>query len=290
MRRQEAFTIRFGLGAILGAMLAACMTAPVEGPDGPGRVTLEIAGNTAPGVVAPDLRLLEVTLVSSARDTVRDTITRDGSRRSVEPAFLDGRNGRVHMFPRYELKAGRRWNVHVRSVDHNDSIVHAESLAVGGLRPFEHRAARLDLSPRWAGYAARLAVPGTLRAGRVVLRVDGEAVRDTVIASQHAGRTVELAHPYVAPGLRRIELQVFGALEGEAEDAAERLLLHGGTTLDAGLARVAAEETVALAWADTAMTGSDADAEAGSPTALQFHLGAIGTLRVNVHVSGGVIL
>lgn len=303
MGQLTARKIGLGLGVLPGLMLMACVTGPVEEADGPGRVTLEISAETAPGVTAPDLRLLEVMLVSGTRDTLRDTITRDGSRLSVEPAWLDGRNGFLHLFPRYELKAGRRWTAHVRSVDGNDSVVHVDSLTVGGLRPFEYRDARLDLTPRWAGYAAQFTVPAKLpaaagpraiRAGRVELRVDDEAVRDTVFTAQDAGRALVLPHPYVATGTRRVELRVYGVLEDEPEGADARLLLRGGTTLDAGLARAAVEEGVALSWVDaSAPDAGGTEAEAvppAAPSGFEFRLGAIGIVRMNVHISGGVIL
>ena len=78
--------------------------------------------------MAPDVDRLIVEMTSSARDTLRDTITARGSRLSTEPAYLDGAAGRVHLFARYELAPGRRWNIAVTTRDANDSVVHNETV------------------------------------------------------------------------------------------------------------------------------------------------------------------
>jgi hypothetical protein len=141
---------RSGVGLILGLLLCGCLTDPASSGGYTGHVTVEVrTASIFPqnATVVPDLKKLVVTMTSSARDTLHDTITSQGSLRSTEPAWLNGTGGNVHLFARYELKTGRRWTLDVKTLDGLDSVVHNESLRVEGLQDFEYRAMSVELLP-----------------------------------------------------------------------------------------------------------------------------------------------
>jgi hypothetical protein len=306
----------------LGLLLGGCLTDPISGAVDSaytGHVTVEVRTAAIPrhqASVVPDLEKLVVTMTSSARDTLYDTITNRGSLRSTEPAWLDGTAGNVHLFVRYELKAGRRWTLAVKTLDRLDSVVHAESLRVEGLQDFEYRAVRIEMAPRWVGYAVRVALPAAMptaggsravRFNRVELLVDGVIVRDSQAAagikffragnastvsnvSSGAANELVLAHPYVAPGVHAVEFRAYGYLDGDTVGVTpSRLLLGGRTTLNAGLAKAATEEAVPLEWTGDAAS----DMAAGSApvsSGLQFRIGAVGTVSMNVVIPGAIDL
>jgi hypothetical protein len=236
--------------------------------------------------------------------------------RSTEPAWLDGTAGNVHLFVRYELKAGRRWTLAVKTLDRLDSVVHAESLRVEGLQDFEYRAVRIEMAPRWVGYAVRVALPAAMptaggsravRFNRVELLVDGVIVRDSQAAagikffragnastvsnvSSGAANELVLAHPYVAPGVHAVEFRAYGYLDGDTVGVTpSRLLLGGRTTLNAGLAKAATEEAVPLEWTGEAASNTTAGSAPVS-SGLQFRIGAVGTVSMNVVIPGAIDL
>jgi hypothetical protein len=283
---------RLGAGIVLCLSFSACLMEPVPANAHPGHLTIEVKSDAAAGAM-PALRMVTVVLTSSARDTLRDTITAQGSRQSTEPAYMEGTLGKVHLYVRYTLKTHRRWLVTVKALDKNDSVIYGGTVSVQDLRDFEYRSVRADLAPRWVGYAARFSFPSVMVAGgmdravlfqRVELLLDGAIVRDTTSHPALAGHCLAvadgrkfpgagarlffqpgegagcgmiLAHPYVAPGNHSLDFQAYGYVEGDTVGVTRpRLLLKGKAVLNAGFAKIATEETMALEWAAGASTAN----------------------------------
>jgi hypothetical protein len=320
-------------GALLALLLGGCLMDPAGAAGDstsssyPAHVTLEVKSDAsdvaASGRKAHVLKKMIVLLTSSKRDTVCDTITSMGSLRSQEPAYLEENVGVVHLFARYDLKPGRRWNIVVKTLDPLDSAIHLDSVRVEGLQKFEYRAVRLDLLPRWVGSAARVSLPSTVLSeglsrrvlfDRVELLVDGIVMQDTtsVISSTHCLVTADtsllanaasrkyfrggtgtdtenacaltLTHPYMKVGQNSLAFKAYGYLEGDTVGTTPvRLLLQGQSTVNTGLSKTAAAQSVSLEWVDV-------PGETEVASGVFVNIGKVGTVVTNVVVPGAILI
>lgn len=282
-------------------LFIGCFSTAVEPDADPAQVVIETA---LPGSPVAPARLV-VTLASSQGDTLRDTVTQDGSRLSRRFAALDARPAlRQTVITEYALAPDRRWTVSARLLDEKDSVQMADSASLGSLKAFERRDASLAPASRFASCPARVVLPASqggrgVLFTRIELLVDGKVVRDSAAPSAFAAgeaNAVTLTHDYLAQGSHHVTLAAWGRYEGESASAV-RMLAKGGADVQALPGQTLAEgQAVALEWADSAVAASaSASAENGASDAtgevgFQVRLGRVPTVTLTAHISGAIDL
>ncbi len=165
---------------------------------------------------AINLQKLIVTAVSSATpaDTVRDTATISG-------------NDAVTVLRTLTLKPLRNWVISAKSLDTKDSVIHSGSTASFFVKPADTSGVTLNLTSRFSMYQANFnslpdsissSTSGTgkdkLKLNRVLLKVDGVIMSDSVLASGFyaGGQNVSVFFDYITPGTHTVTLEAFGVL------------------------------------------------------------------------------
>jgi hypothetical protein len=162
--------------------------------------------------------------IPTAADTVRDTIT------PGEQGFTNNSTIDQAIDSNYTLKALRNWKVSISVRDTRDSVTH-EAVVTPAANNYVRIADTVfvpfgTLAPRFTQYRAIFsglpdsvttgAVAGTYqrtRFTRLILRVDGKIVRDSLKADYFNGLPLDtLDYDYVAPGNRVIRLAAYGSL------------------------------------------------------------------------------
>jgi photosystem II stability/assembly factor-like uncharacterized protein len=148
------------------------------------------------------LKRLDITFVSSANDTVRDSVT------TLTSPALDSSTATLQTVSKtYDLKALRSWKIIAISHDRLDSVVHRDSAFIPALYAGDTADVALSLAARYALYEAKfLNLPDSLESSipaqpkqvlhinRLVLRIDGVVVRDSMATPG----------PYFTPGADHI--------------------------------------------------------------------------------------
>jgi hypothetical protein len=327
-----AFSIVKITCVLFAALSMGCLLQREEPQDhDPARVTLDLEIEASPLLLkSAETRLsrLTVLFVSSKGDTLADTITSDGSKRSVRPMFLDGSTTKAHVLsPQYDLAPNRTWRVWVKLYDTRDSIRNLDSLKIRDLKPFEKRWVGLCLHARFSIYSAHFFLPSEIRLhgeGGPETRIyftrlrllDGENVRcdtntyeasgsgflragedaipgsgETVFFKPGAfGETssIPLADEYASAGIRTIKLSAYGYLEGDTIGVTPERLLFEGSHT-VNMAQALEQNALTLEW-QPLEEGVALDSEADAPVNLKVALGRVGKIVVNVRMSGEVDL
>jgi hypothetical protein len=223
-----------------------------------------------------NLQKLILTAVSSASpaDTVRDTTTVNG-------------NAAVTVVRSLTLKPLRNWTLSAKTVDAQDSVIHTGSTSPFFVYPADTAAVSLNLASKFSMYQANFnslpdsissSVSGTgkdkLNLKRVVLKVDGVAMDDSIAAAYFAGgASIPLYFDYVTVGTHTITLEAYGDLHTFTG------LLYTGTATYTTSAGSDATQTMNLAWVGpTTGTGK-----------LTVTLGKIGKVTLNGALPGTVL-
>ncbi|HKP98403.1 MAG TPA: hypothetical protein VJ385_21915 [Fibrobacteria bacterium] len=162
-----------------------------------------------------NLSKLVLSAVSSA--TPPDTVT-DTSSVSGHEAVTVLRN--------LTLKPLRNWVISAKTLDLKDSVIHSGSTASFLVNPAETTSVSLNLASRFAMYQANFntlpdsiaSATGTskdkLNLNRVLLKVDGVTIADSVLASGYfsGGQNVSVYFDYVTPGSHSVTLEAYGDL------------------------------------------------------------------------------
>jgi hypothetical protein len=156
-------------------------------------------------------------------DTIRDTLKTSGTTPTINASTLADQV----INKTYALKGLREWKVTVSVRDTRDSLIHFDSALTPVLHVADTAAVSLGLSSRYSMYDAKfLSLPDSISATsgnvkqrlnikRLVLKVDGEILRDSTAApGPYFSPLVEhvLSYDYVRPGTRLIALEVYGVL------------------------------------------------------------------------------
>lgn len=228
---------------------------------------------------------LVVTLTSSANDTIRDTIT-TLTTPALNPVSTTGQTVQKS----YALPALRNWKIQVTSRDALDSVIHRDSSTIPALYAGDTAVVNLNLSSRFVMYEAKfLSLPDSIASAtpsqpkqalcidRLVLKIDGVAVRDSSVANAcfASATTHTLAYDYVLTGNRTVELAAYGPMHYWPTDSA---LYRGQTSVNIG---AGADSTVALSLSWVGPTTG-----AGK---LDVALGRVGKVTVNGTLPGTVI-
>lgn len=226
---------------------------------------------------AINLQKLILTAVSSATpsDTVRDTASVNG-------------NAAVTILRTLTLKPLRNWVIHAKTVDANDSVIHAGATASFFVKPSDTSSVSLDLASKFSMYQANFnSLPDSISSSasntgkdklnlkRLVLKVDGIVKHDSVTASGYfaAGQNVRVYFDYIGVGAHTVTLEAYGDLH-----TFSGLLYTGSASLDVG-AGDDRTQAVTLDWAGpTTGTGK-----------LTVILGKIGKVIVNGSLPGAVL-
>lgn len=163
-----------------------------------------------------NLQKLILTAVSSSSpaDTVYDTATVSG-------------NAAITVVRNLTLKPLRNWVVSAKTLDAKDSVVHSGSTSSFFVRPSDTTGVTLNLTSRFSMYQANFnslpdsissATSGTgkdkLNLNRMVLKVDGVIMSDSVLASgfYNGGQNVSVFFDYITPGAHSVTLEAYGVL------------------------------------------------------------------------------
>jgi photosystem II stability/assembly factor-like uncharacterized protein len=211
--------LRLSVPLALSVLLAGCMVTgerrgmrPDEDASPVVRLRMGVSGVTAlRKSSAIKLDRLEIRFVSSANDTVRDTVT------TLTSPALDSSTATSQIIAKnFDLKALRSWKIIATSRDRLDSVVHRDSAFIPALYAGDTADVLLSLAARYALYEAKfLNLPDSLESSmpsqpkqalhinRLVLRVDGVVVRDSNATPGPyftPGATHVLGFDYVAAG------------------------------------------------------------------------------------------
>jgi hypothetical protein len=154
---------------------------------------------------------------------VRDTVT-------AEEEGFAGNPGAAQSFAKlHALKPLRNWFMEVKTLDANDSVIHAGFDTVDALLPGEVRASSLSLPARYLAYTAQFQLPtnannfivdlnNPLQFNRFAFVIAGDTVRDTVAAGGGffpTSGTRSFGTRYVpADKIDQLELMLFGTATG----------------------------------------------------------------------------
>jgi hypothetical protein len=279
------------IAALCAPLFTGCFSTVLEPDADPAQVVI---ATRLPGSPAAPARLV-VTLASSRGDTLRDTVTEDGSRLSRRPAFLDARPGRGQsVTTEYELAPNRHWKVQVRLLDKNDSLQMTDSTLLESLKAFERRDAELAPSERFASFPARFVLPASqggrrIEFTRLQLIIDGKVIHDSVAPLRKSfapgeANAVVLAHDYLPRGNYQVTLGAWGRVEGE-DASTDRLLAKGESDFEAVPGQgVAAAQPISLAWTDSTLAPSP------ESDAVAFHvsIGKVGKVNLVAEMSGSI--
>jgi hypothetical protein len=274
------------------------------------------------------LSRIQVQLVSSERDTLYDVITPKGSLLSAEPAFLgpSPEDSQV-VSASYDLPSGRTWKITVHLLDSRDSVRQADSLKVPRLVPFERRTVALCLRSRFIAFNARFLLPSEIQMRKGALAqasrqvyftrlslMEGAQVKCDTSTSGAAGSGfltadpvrlpgspgtfffksgsfgeapgVLLADEYVKAGIRNFTLNAYGYVEGDTVGVTPvRLLFQGTRSVNTAEAQ---PESVALEWQALDVNLAGPSDDSASPATLMVTLGKVGTITLNVRISGAI--
>jgi hypothetical protein len=304
---------------LAGMLLTGCLMSPVPEPDrDPARVSVEMSLEASAAMTKSSGALLSraiVLLVSNERDTLRDTITPQGSRLSTDPAtfLIFSNRSPLVISARYNLSPYRTWKISTRIFDERDSLRLEGSVEVKNLEPFEYRSASLPLKGYFLAYAMEFLLPQEIRIRqpdsvvtrrlyftRLSVTLDGVLSRDTVCSTGFAEGCsfasswlgcgpsgILLSDDYVKSGSRKIGLSAYGYLEGETGGVTSPRLLFQGTH-DIDSAFTEEPSTVPLEW--KAATAAAAIAVDGDNEQVTVKLGRVTTNILNITVPGGVVL
>jgi hypothetical protein len=315
---------------VLAALFTGCLLQRETLKDhDPARVTLDLEIEASPllaKVAEAQLARLTVLFVSSRGDTLRDTITDAGSKRSARLMFLQGSTTKAQVLsPQYDLAPNRAWKVLVKLYDTRDSVRHLDSMKIQGLVPFEKRGVALCLHARYSIYSAHFFLPSVIRlngedglerkifftrlrlldgdnvrcdtntyeaSGAGFIRAEGNALfgsEEAVFFQPGAfGETssIPLADEYASAGVRTIKLSAYGYLEGDTVGVTEERLLFQGSH-NVNAAQALEQKALALDWQP--LEDSEAmDPYADQPVKLNVTIGRVGKIVVNVRMSGEV--
>lgn len=223
-----------------------------------------------------NLQKLILTAVSSATpaDTVRDTTTVAG-------------NAAVTVVRSLTLKPLRNWTLSALTLDAKDSVIHSGSTSPFFVYPADTASVSLSLASKYSMYQANFnslpdsissTIPGTgkdkLNLKRVVLKVDGVAMDDSVAAAYFAGgASIPLYFDYVTVGSHTVTLEAYGDLHSYSG------LLYAGSTTFSAAAGADDTRAVTLAWVGpTTGTGK-----------LTVTLGKVGKVTLNGALPGTVL-
>jgi len=228
-----------------------------------------------------DLSKLIVTMVSSAGDTVRDTIT------SLNPSTLTPQTINLT----YSLKPLRSWKIQAKTLDTRDSVIHHDSAQTLQLNPADTVNVNLPMSAKYLMYEVKFltlpdsissSTPGTskdaLHISRLVAIIDSGLSTQLIIDSLGSpyfapGNTHTLGFNYVVPGVRTLKIYAYGPLNGY-----DGILYYKSTTLNVA---VGSDSTIGLSldWVGPT-TGT---------SSLSITIGKVGKVTVNGTVPGSVI-
>jgi hypothetical protein len=226
---------------------------------------------------AINLQKLILTAVSSASpaDTVRDTATISG-------------NDAVTVLRTLTLKPLRNWVITAKSLDAKDSIIHSGSTSSFFVKPADTTGVTLNLTSRFSMYQANFnslpdsissSTSGTgkdkLNLNRVVLKVDGVIMSDSVLATGFytAGQNVSVFFDYITPGAHSVTLEAYGVLNTYAG------ILYSGSSSFTVAAGIDETKAVTLNWmGPTTGTGK-----------LTVIIGKVGKVIVNGTLPGSVL-
>jgi hypothetical protein len=281
---------------VFGMLFTGCLTQPEE--EGRDRVSARVALGmnleNAASTSDARIRTLVVTLASSAGDTLVDTITENGSRLSKFPVRLEASSEKAQVIqPLYSLNPAHDWNVHVKSLDAQDSVVNLDSTRLTGLQADELRNVYVSLASRFAAYEAAFPLPAkttdgrTLRFQRLVLAVDGTPVCEEKVQASASQAT--LLCDYLPSGTHTVTLSAYGMIEGKS---AAQLLFQGEKTVALSPGSQKAETVVLGLTAANVLTPENVLAkgsavEAGT-TGISVRLGRVGLVVMEVVISGGI--
>ncbi len=175
--------------------------------------------------------IIVLTSNGSPADTVRDTIKAGVSQGFVSNSAID-----QTIDSNYVLKALRNWKVVVTVRDSKDSVTHKDSITPGVnnfVRIGDTTVVTFStLAPKFTQYRAVFGnLPDSVttsatshRQGvkftRLVLRVDGKVVRDSINANFNlVGPSDTIEYDYVSPGSHVIRLAAYGSLLNAAGTA-----------------------------------------------------------------------
>jgi len=182
------------------------------------------SGNLAKGSQISLAKVIVVlTAAGSPADTIRDTIV-PGQQGFTANSAINQTIDSV-----YVLKALRNWKVVITVKDAKDSVTHRDSIT-----PAANNFTRIGdtvtvsfgtLSPKYQQYRAVFpALPDSItttatsnkqavRFSRLVMRVDGKIVKDSLLAGYFNGGAADtIDYDYIAPGNHTIRLAAYGSL------------------------------------------------------------------------------
>jgi hypothetical protein len=219
----------FGTVAVTAALLTACMGDNSANPDGDAKLTLSMGlkdvrkdGGLAKSSTI-QLSKLVVTLTSSANtpEVIRDTID------AGENGFSSVATADQTVEKTYNIKPLRNWTISVKTLDVNDSVIHADQDTINNVKVGQTREVELNLASKFVMYVASFTLPDSLRASgsdqtqklninRLVMVLDGDTVVDstrTYFAAGLPGATI--AFDYVKAGVNHdVALFIFADLPG----------------------------------------------------------------------------
>ena len=203
--------------------------------------------------------IIVLTSNGSPADTVRDTIT------PGEQGFTNNSAVDQTIDSNYTLKALRNWKVVVTVRDNKDSVTHKDSIT-----PAASNFVRIGdtavvtfgtLAPHYTQYRAifsnlpdsvtttATSLKQAVRFTRLVLRVDGNVVRDSLHASNFNGAPLDtLDYDYVSPGSHTIRLAAYGSLLNAAGTVVLTDTLFVGEQVIVTTAGVDGAQSFALSW------------------------------------------
>jgi hypothetical protein len=192
---------------------------------------------------------------ASPADTIRDTI-----KAGVSQGFVSTSTANQTIDSSYALKALRSWKIKVTVRDSRDSVIHSDSASTPVLRVRDTATVNLSLVSLFSMYDAKfLSLPDSitsatgnlkqvLRVDRLVLKVDGVTVRDSMATPgpYFAPSTLHtLSYDYVRlGGSRVIEMNAYGPMGGSNTPT----LLYSGTKTVTANPGIDSTVSVTLNW------------------------------------------
>ena len=226
----------------------------------------------------------------------------------------------------YDLPPGRSWKVSARLYDSRDSVRQLDSLPVAPLAAFDQRTIGLCLHPRLTAFSAHFFLPSEIRvqepSGLIAMRkvffsritlLDGDLVKEdsSTVGGKGPGYmggdpsllpgsqqsvffnsgsfdeipSVQIRDEYVNTGVHTFTLNAYGYIEGDTVGKTPlRLLFKGSQSLNTTLAK-SEDAAVSMEWQASDIPVVD-DTTSASSTHLRVVLGRVGTLVINVRMSG----